>query len=230
MNTAGKAIRHVMMRITTVVAVGMVVTAVAPRKIMTSFTARCANVWILSTKTRVWFVRPHTLGTRTVTLAITTRNASMMAVIAALKKQQKAMQAGGATISVQRKTWLSVVPAPARYTKRYWSSMHTKMRPEPHRPRTLGSMISEICTCKANVTMQANPHLMHHAHVQTKVVASTCSEPCHALQWKADGNCDDQNNICGCDWDGGDCCGTKRNLQYCSQCLCRDPKYVQKSK
>merc|ERR1711937_183588 len=92
----------------------MVVTAAAPQKNMTSITARCANVWILSTKTRVWSAMLHTLGTRTVTLAITTRIASMMAAIAALKKQQKAMQAGAATISVQRKICLLAVPAPAR--------------------------------------------------------------------------------------------------------------------
>ena len=114
MKAVGKGIRHVMMRITTVVAVGMVVTAAAPQKNMTSFTARCANVWILSTKAREWSVTLHTLGTLTVTLATTTRTASMMAAIAALTKQQKAMQAAAATISVQRKICLLAVPAPAR--------------------------------------------------------------------------------------------------------------------
>jgi len=52
-----------------------------------------------------------------------------------------------------------------------------------------------------------------------------CSRPCFVTKWAGDGNCDDQNNVCGCDWDGGDCCGTKRNFQYCTHCGCRDPKY-----
>ena len=30
------------------------------------------------------------------------------------------------------------------------------------------------------------------------------------------------NNNCGCDWDGGDCCGPDRRIsdQYCSACKC----------
>lgn len=30
--------------------------------------------------------------------------------------------------------------------------------------------------------------------------------PCQTDGWKGDGFCDDENNVCGCDWDGGDCC------------------------
>lgn len=52
-----------------------------------------------------------------------------------------------------------------------------------------------------------------------------CSRACFVTKWAGDGNCDDQNNVCGCDWDGGDCCGTKRNFQYCTHCECRDPSY-----
>merc|ERR1712187_85174 len=40
---------------------------------------------------------------------------------------------------------------------------------------------------------------------------------CEKPNWKGDGNCDDDNNRAGCDWDGGDCCGIK-NYQYCKEC------------
>jgi len=53
----------------------------------------------------------------------------------------------------------------------------------------------------------------------------TCKKPCGKKPWKGDGNCDDNNNFCGCDWDGGDCCGTKKNYQYCKQCKCLDPAF-----
>ena len=33
-----------------------------------------------------------------------------------------------------------------------------------------------------------------------------CVEGCDSLTFYADGFCDDENNVCGCDWDGGDWC------------------------
>ena len=35
-----------------------------------------------------------------------------------------------------------------------------------------------------------------------------------------DNYCDDDNNNAGCQWDGGDCCGTNVNTEYCSDCKC----------
>ena len=29
----------------------------------------------------------------------------------------------------------------------------------------------------------------------------------------------DNNNVGGCDWDGGDCCGAKANIKYCKSVL-----------
>jgi len=49
-----------------------------------------------------------------------------------------------------------------------------------------------------------------------------CPGNCRTLKYKGDGYCDDSNNVCGCDWDGGDCCGSKVNTKYCDDCLCRD--------
>ena len=43
--------------------------------------------------------------------------------------------------------------------------------------------------------------------------------------WKGDKWCDDENNNCGCEWDGGDCCGedNKYDPRYCTECACKDP-------
>ena len=40
------------------------------------------------------------------------------------------------------------------------------------------------------------------------------------LDWITDGYCDDINNHLACNYDGGDCCGTNVNTQYCSDCQC----------
>lgn len=52
-----------------------------------------------------------------------------------------------------------------------------------------------------------------------------CSGKCSVKAWQGDGYCDDDNNICGCDWDGGDCCDHNALLTHCDQCLCLDPNY-----
>ena len=38
--------------------------------------------------------------------------------------------------------------------------------------------------------------------------------------WIGDGYCDDINNKLDCTYDGGDCCGSNVNTQYCTECLC----------
>merc|ERR1712178_131209 len=47
-------------------------------------------------------------------------------------------------------------------------------------------------------------------------------------KYKKDGNCDDENNNCRCDWDGGDCCeksnGGAVKTKYCKACQCLDPE------
>ena len=53
-----------------------------------------------------------------------------------------------------------------------------------------------------------------------------CSGNCFLLNWKGDNKCDDQNNNCGCDWDGGDCCGSNVNTQYCSACECLEVEQI----
>lgn len=50
-----------------------------------------------------------------------------------------------------------------------------------------------------------------------------CAQGCGTPAWQGDGHCDDGNNLCGCDWDLGDCCDTNGNFNYCTVCLCMDP-------
>ena len=50
-----------------------------------------------------------------------------------------------------------------------------------------------------------------------------CSGTCATVSYKGDGYCDDENNNCGCDWDGGDCCNA--DTSFCSQCECLDPNF-----
>ena len=51
-----------------------------------------------------------------------------------------------------------------------------------------------------------------------------CSNTCGYPSWIGDNYCDDVNNHCGCDWDGGDCCGSNINTAVCLACECLDPK------
>jgi len=53
---------------------------------------------------------------------------------------------------------------------------------------------------------------------------STCTGSCKYPNWKGDKWCDDDNNNCGCAWDGGDCCGKNVRKNYCKKCECLDPK------
>merc|ERR1711981_961635 len=51
---------------------------------------------------------------------------------------------------------------------------------------------------------------------------------CGNDKFKGDGNCDDQNNVAGCDYDGGDCCAKssssgKVKTKFCLECKCLDP-------
>ena len=53
--------------------------------------------------------------------------------------------------------------------------------------------------------------------------APPCTDTCSNQNWKGDNWCDDGNNNCGCEWDGGDCCGSNVNTFYCSVCACLEP-------
>ena len=57
-----------------------------------------------------------------------------------------------------------------------------------------------------------------------------CTAKCGDAAYKGDGHCDDYNNNCGCEYDGGDCCkatvkGGKIKKDFCAACACLDPKH-----
>merc|ERR1711981_1499236 len=57
---------------------------------------------------------------------------------------------------------------------------------------------------------------------------ANCKGACGAANYKGDGNCDDNNNNCGCAYDGGDCYAKTLkkpvSKKYCKKCKCLDPK------
>ena len=54
----------------------------------------------------------------------------------------------------------------------------------------------------------------------------SCEGSCEIADYKKDGYCDDGNNNCGCEYDGGDCCNPDANFSYCVfPCLCLDPEH-----
>ena len=68
--------------------------------------------------------------------------------------------------------------------------------------------LNDICceTCTPKTTAKPRPK------------TTQCSKKCGSKGFVKDGNCDDNNNNCGCGWDGGDCCGKngkKHQYSYC---------------
>merc|ERR1711939_1031039 len=62
------------------------------------------------------------------------------------------------------------------------------------------------------------------------VTDEPCLGECFRQNWAGDGNCDDENNNCGCEYDGGDCCVATTirpsglvGKNYCKLCQCLDP-------
>merc|ERR1712146_457582 len=53
-----------------------------------------------------------------------------------------------------------------------------------------------------------------------------CDVACKKDAWRDDNYCDDDNNHCGCDWDGGDCCGADNKYTLCTDCACLDPDFT----
>lgn len=52
-------------------------------------------------------------------------------------------------------------------------------------------------------------------------------EGCEYPLWHADGMCDDMNNMEACFYDGGDCCGSDANKDYCAICICHQSTLCQ---
>ena len=45
---------------------------------------------------------------------------------------------------------------------------------------------------------------------------------CEVPGYHGDSYCDDGNNNEACFFDGGDCCGSNVNTQYCTECQCNE--------
>ena len=45
---------------------------------------------------------------------------------------------------------------------------------------------------------------------------------CKQNSFISDGYCNDETNIVECGYDGGDCCGSCINTEYCLNCTCID--------
>ena len=64
--------------------------------------------------------------------------------------------------------------------------------------------------------------------VLAPTVTASCIKTCDDLTGWRDGFCDDENNNCGCGWDGGDCCRTDSDNAFCLDCLCLEPTHCYK--
>ena len=53
----------------------------------------------------------------------------------------------------------------------------------------------------------------------------TYNSECEFSNEKGDGYCDDYNNNQKCEFDGGDCCGSNVNREFCISCQCKDPNH-----
>ena len=53
--------------------------------------------------------------------------------------------------------------------------------------------------------------------------AQSTKNTCGSPEWKGDTYCDDENNNNGCEFDGGDCCGSDIDKTFCIVCACMEP-------
>ena len=53
-----------------------------------------------------------------------------------------------------------------------------------------------------------------------KVVRCIFILGCINLNWVGDGYCDDDTNNMECNFDGGDCCESYTDTQFCKRCQC----------
>ena len=85
--------------------------------------------------------------------------------------------------------------------------------------------IEQQCVCGENRTAVTTPRMEYFCDGMR-----SCKGVCMREFWVGDGICDVGNNNCGCNYDGGDCCGTSGKTDqyaYCgSHCGCKDWKKI----
>ena len=72
-------------------------------------------------------------------------------------------------------------------------------------------------------------------------IEQDCADLGGKIDWIGDGSCDDINNNAMCTfqwiigpgtglplWDGGDCCGSEAQLNYCTSCTCNGELKINK--
>jgi len=83
----------------------------------------------------------------------------------------------------------------------------------------------DCCGAYVDTTWCSECACLDPAYTGTTAEA-TAGGDCASPYYQADGECDDENNVASCDYDGGDCCGAYVDTTWCSDCLCLDPAYT----
>ena len=83
------------------------------------------------------------------------------------------------------------------------------------------SEISDPCPTGPPTTIPISPS---PTPPPTTSIPGPCEGSCNVTKFKGDNHCDDGNNNCGCEYDGGDCCNPDANKKYCKECECLHPK------
>merc|ERR1711962_517032 len=81
-----------------------------------------------------------------------------------------------------------------------------------------------FCQSKHDVLQQNNLPFQLKSLLNSETSGRDKSLGCPKPQWRGDGNCDDENNIESCNFDGGDCCGPNVVKKYCLECHCHNVK------
>ena len=63
--------------------------------------------------------------------------------------------------------------------------------------------------------------IIQNSYFSQGMIQLVTKKGCGSPNWKGDGYCDDENNNKECEYDGGDCCGSNVNTNFCTECACK---------
>ena len=78
----------------------------------------------------------------------------------------------------------------------------------------------DCCGSNVNTVFCTECQCLEPGQSTTTSSTTTSTEACFNQDWIANGYCEDMNNNLACNYDGGDCCGSNVNTQYCISCQC----------